>query len=75
MKLELYKISDANLNTHKFGSKMDGGIYGNVQTWFLICEMCNLHVFCPDSEVEYFTTFDMFEDLSCDEMVIKNIIE
>lgn len=66
-----YKISDKNLNTHKWGKKQNAGM----GDWFVRCELCGLEVFRPDKNVKFYTTFDMNMDFSCDEMIIKNIIE
>jgi len=76
-----YKISHKNYNTHKFGKEQDGGITKsmddtcNIQTYFVVCEICNLHVFLPDIDVWFHNTFEQFEDYSCDECIIRNIIE
>ncbi len=74
-----YKISYKNLLTHKFGEKQDGGTVVNTdhitQTYFVKCKICGLAVFEPDADVSFHTTFDVFEDFSCDEYIVKNIIE
>lgn len=66
----IYSISDIKFKTHKIKDK---GLYGNLFT--LICENCKS---CFSKEINIShppTRYSSYGDFTCEEMIIKNIIE